>query len=96
MFNNVVDKPGTSVGLAMYWPNSNRIFIIEVDLHTVCSRLLQDLQSKMQKMTLNMAFEFKSPKRKDSQSRPFHIVGTSFMLSCINDDDGPCCLIHKK
>jgi hypothetical protein len=45
-FNNVV-KVGTFANLAMYWPNSNRIFVTKVDLHTIVNRLLKDSQLQM-------------------------------------------------
>jgi len=79
MLSNVVEELGTSTSLAMYWPNSNLIFVTKINLHTIVSRIWKDLWSQMQ-TTLNMALAFKSPKRKDSQPRPFQIVGTSFVL----------------
>jgi hypothetical protein len=79
MLSNVINKLGASTGFAMYWPNSNQIFVTKVDLHTVVSKLLKDSRSQMQ-TTLNMTFTFKSLRKKDSQSWPLHIVRISFVL----------------
>jgi len=65
MSSNVVKELETSVGLTMYWLNSNRIFVTKVHLHMVVSRFLKDLRLQMQ-TTLNMALAFKSRRRNDS------------------------------
>jgi hypothetical protein len=57
---NVIEKPGTFDGLAMYYPNSNWIFVTKVDLHMVVNRLLKDSWLEMQAMTLNMAIMFRA------------------------------------
>jgi hypothetical protein len=41
MPSNVIKEPRTFVGLAMYWPNSNQIFVTKVDFHTIVNRLLK-------------------------------------------------------
>jgi len=79
-FSNVVDEPGTYACLAMYYPNSNQILVTKLDLQMVVNRLLKDSWLQMQATILNMALVFRSPRRKDSQLRPFQIIGTFFML----------------
>ncbi len=66
MSSNVVKELETSVGLTMYWLNSNRICVTKVHLHMVVSRFLKDLWLQMQTTTLNMALAFKSRRRNDS------------------------------
>ncbi len=83
LFSKVLNWNGTSASYAMYYPNSNRILVTKVDLHTIMSRLLNDFRLHMQATAIKLALALKSPIRKDSQSRPFQTMGTSFILCVV-------------
>jgi len=80
----------------MYCLNSNQILATKIDLFIVMSRPLNDLWLYMQATTINLALTLKIPIRNDSKSRPFQTMGTSFVLCCINNNDGPCYIILQE
>jgi hypothetical protein len=75
-----VDKLGTSSPWAMYWLNSNHIFVTYIDLHTIVNRFLSESQSQMHTTNLNLALALSNFVTKESQSNHFQTARISLVM----------------
>jgi len=88
LFSKLIDWNGTSPFHSMYCPNSNRILVTKIDLLIVMNRLLNDLWSHKQAMTVKLALALTSPIRKDSIKVLPNIGNICHIVCCIDNDNG--------